>query len=200
MAHIVLVRGSGDVASAVAHILFTAGYTVVIHDSPQPAATRRKMAFTDAVFDGSAELEGVTAKLCEDIAACMIPPASSKTIMLTVQDFESVLAALRPDVLVDARMRKHAQPETQITLAPFTIGLGPNFTAGVTVHVAVETGWNENLGQVVREGSTRPLEGEPQTIAGHARDRYVYAPAAGLFRTTFRIGDRVTAGQEVATL
>jgi xanthine dehydrogenase accessory factor len=200
MAHTVLIRGSGDIASAVAHVLFTDGYRVVIQESPQPATTRRKMAFTDAVFDGSAELEGVTAMLCDDIAECVIPPASSKTILLTVQDFISVLATLRPDVLVDARMRKHDQPDAQITLAPCTIGLGPNFVAGVTVHVAVETGWNDNLGKVVREGSTRPLEGEPQTIAGHARDRYVYAPAAGVFRTTFRIGDMVAAGRVVATL
>jgi xanthine dehydrogenase accessory factor len=97
-------------------------------------------------------------------------------------------------------MRKHNQPETQITLAPFTIGLGPNFAAGETVHAAVETGWNEGLGQVVWRGVTRPLEGEPQTIAGHARDRYVYAPIAGIFRTTARIGDMVKAGQTVANI
>jgi xanthine dehydrogenase accessory factor len=97
-------------------------------------------------------------------------------------------------------MRKHDQPETQMTLAPFTVGLGPNFVAGKTVHAAVETGWNEGLGQVIWQGTTRPLEGEPQTIAGHARDRYVYSPAAGVFCTEFRIGDMVTAGQKVASI
>lgn len=49
----VLVRGIGDVGSAVAHRLFQAGY-VMIHDVRQPSATRRGMAFTDAVFDGRA--------------------------------------------------------------------------------------------------------------------------------------------------
>jgi len=98
------------------------------------------------------------------------------------------------------KMRKHDRPETQINLAPFTIGLGPNFTAGETVHAAVETGWNEDLGKVIRDGATRPLEGEPQTIAGHARDRYVYAPAAGMVRTVLQIGVTVTKGQEVARI
>jgi xanthine dehydrogenase accessory factor len=121
-------------------------------------------------------------------------------IPITTLDLSLVLTAIRPDVLVDARMRKHNQPETQITLAPFTIGLGPNFGAGETVHAAVETGWNEGLGQVVWQGAKRPLEGEPQTIAGHARERYVYAPLAGIFRTTTRIGDMVTAGQTVANI
>jgi len=44
----ILVRGSGDIGSAVAHRLFEAGYAVVIHDTTQPTTTRRKMAFTDA--------------------------------------------------------------------------------------------------------------------------------------------------------
>jgi len=83
---------------------------------------------------------------------------------------------------------------------PFTIGLGPNFTVGETVHAAIETGWNEDLGKVLWNGATRPLEGEPQKIAGHARDRYVYAPAAGIFRTKLNVGDMVSAGQEVARI
>ena len=53
---IVLVRGVGDIGSAVAHRLFGAGYGVVIHDDPQPTTTRRGMAFADAVFDGRASL------------------------------------------------------------------------------------------------------------------------------------------------
>jgi xanthine dehydrogenase accessory factor len=64
----------------------------------------------------------------------------------------------------------------------------------------VETGWNERLGTVIWHGATRPLEGEPQTIAGHACDRYVYAPDAGVFHTSLHIGDMVSAGQEVACI
>jgi xanthine dehydrogenase accessory factor len=65
-------------------------------------------------------------------------------------------------------MKKHEKPAIQITLAPFTVGLGPNFVAGETVHAAVETGWNEELGKVIRQGATRPLGSEPQTIEGNA--------------------------------
>ncbi len=194
----ILIRGSGDVGSAAAHVLFTSGYPVVIHDSSKPSATRRKMAFCDAIFDGVAELEGVTARLLENVPDLIAHLPAHDLIPVTTLDFVNMLAALKPDVLVDARMRKHDQPEAQITLAPFTVGLGPNFVAGVTVHAAIETGWNEALGQVIWAGATRPLEGEPQTIDGHARDRYVYAPTAGLFRTRLQIGDRVAAGQEVA--
>jgi xanthine dehydrogenase accessory factor len=196
----ILVRGSGDVASAVAHILFKAGFGVVIHDSPQPTATRRRMSFCDAIFNGNSVLDGINAQLFNDISELTAHLAVHALIPITTLDLSSALSAMRPEVLVDARMRKHEQPEIQITLAPFTIGLGPNFTAGVTVHAAVETGWNEELGKVIWNGSTRPLEGEPQKIAGHARDRYVYAPIAGIFRTTLNVGDMVSAGQEVARI
>jgi xanthine dehydrogenase accessory factor len=198
MSLLILVRGSSDVASAAAHVLFKSGYGVVIHDSAHPAATRRKMCFSDALFDGGAVLEGIQARLSNAIPEITARLSSRDLIPITALDLSILIAALRPDVLVDARMRKHDWPEIQITLAPLTIGLGPNFIAGETVHAAVETGWSDELGRVVWRGATRPLEGEPQTIAGHARDRYVYAPDAGVFRTGFHIGDMVTAGQKIA--
>jgi xanthine dehydrogenase accessory factor len=195
---IILVRGSGDIGSAVAYALFKADFAVVIHDSAKPSATRRKMAFCDAIFDGHAVLAGVPAQLFEDIAELPVRLAAHDLVAMNTKEFSQVISILQPEILIDARMRKHDQPEIQIRLAPFTIGLGPNFIAGKTVHAAVETGWNEELGKVILNGATRPLEGEPQSIEGHARDRYVYAPAAGTFRTELQIGNMVSSGQMVA--
>ena len=45
----ILIRGANDVGSAVAHCLFQAGYSVVLHDLSQPTTTRRRMAFANAV-------------------------------------------------------------------------------------------------------------------------------------------------------
>jgi xanthine dehydrogenase accessory factor len=42
-------------------VLFRAGFAVALHDEPAPAAPRRGMAFADAVFDGAAVLDGLTA-------------------------------------------------------------------------------------------------------------------------------------------
>jgi xanthine dehydrogenase accessory factor len=68
MALTVVVRGVGDVGSAVAHRLFVEGYAVVIQDGPTPSTTRRGMAFADAVFDGTAILESVHAMRADDLA------------------------------------------------------------------------------------------------------------------------------------
>lgn len=195
---LVIVRGSGDVGSAVAHRLFLSGYRVLLHDEPEPTATRRGMAFTDALAAGSAVLEGVTAVRVDDLAALDSILSEHKVLPVVVADLTTVLQVVAPDVLVDARMRKRAQPEVQRGLAALTIGLGPNFVAGETTDLAVETAWGERLGKVLTTGATLPLMGEPQPIAGHARDRYIYAPADGEFLTALRIGDAVRAGQVVA--
>jgi xanthine dehydrogenase accessory factor len=196
----ILIRGSGDIGSAIAQRLFLAGWAISIHDNPQSTATRRKMAFTDAIFDGSALLEGIEARRVDDPSLVESILPARAFIPLLVCDFNELLQVLHPGVLIDARMRKHLAPESQIHLAPLTIGLGPNFTAGENVHLAIETGRGESLGQVISHGPTRHLQGEPLELAGHARDRYVYAPAAGLFQTTCQIGELVTHGQIIAHL
>lgn len=194
----ILIRGANDVGSAVAHRLFRAGYSVVIHEIPLPNTTRRRMSFTDAVFDGHATLDGVEAQFVKKLYLLRDALVTRQAIPVVVKDFHELMQTLRPQVLVDARMRKHIQPETQRELAEFTIGLGPNFIAGETVDVAIETNWGESLGQIIKHGATNRLQGEPQEIDGHARDRYVYAPIAGTFHTLLQIGDSVSQGREVA--
>lgn len=158
------------------------------------------MAFVDALFQGTAELEGLRAKRARDLGD--LPPMlrCRRAIPIVDAALEDVVATVQPQVVVDARMRKHEVPESQRGLAPLTIGLGPNFEAGKNVDLAVETAWGEELGAVIRTGPTRALAGEPMSIEGHARDRYVYAPVAGLFATRYGIGDSVVQGQEVARI
>jgi xanthine dehydrogenase accessory factor len=196
----VLVRGSGDVGSAVAHRLFQAGHGVVLHDVVLPAAPRRGMAFTDAIFEGRCELEGVEARLVERSDALVASLAARESLPVTTLELHVALAALVPGVVVDARMRKRAEPEPQLDLAPLTIGLGPNFVAGKTTHLAIETQWGEQLGAVLTAGATRALAGEPRSFAGHGRDRFVYAPASGVLRTDAAIGQSVRAGEPVAAI
>ena len=196
----VLVRGSGDVASAVAHRLFALGHAVLIHEVTQPTYIRRGMAFTDAVFDGKAGLQGVWAKCPHTHEAVQHMLACGRAIPVCTCTLDEALALLHPDVLVDARMQKRSVPEAQVGLAALTIGLGPNFSAGVNVDVAIETAWGESLGHILHSGTTQPLEGEPRPIEGLRRERCVYAAHAGVLRSQVAIGDWVEAGETVASL
>src|SRR5262245_23649466 len=195
----ILVRGVGDIGSAIAHRLFREGYAVIIHDDELPTTTRRAMAFADVVFDGCASLDGVAAILAQDIARLRELVTSRHSIPVYVKDLESLLADVAPAVLVDARMRQHSAPQVQRGMAPLTIGLGPDLVAGRHADVVIETSW-DGLRRVITEGSSLPLGGEPREIEGHARDRYVYAPIDGVFRTEARIGDAVRRGQKVAEI
>lgn len=196
----VLVRGSGDVASAVAYRLFELGHAVLIHETPQPTYIRRGMAFTDAVFDGKVGLAGVWAKCPHGREELEHMLACGRAIPVSTAPLDEALQLLHPDVLVDARMKKRGLPERQIGLAPLTIGLGPNFTAGENVDVAIETAWGESLGHILHAGATLPLEGEPREIEGLGRARCVYAAEAGILQTQVNIGDWVEAGEQVAEL
>src|ERR1700719_4321880 len=196
----VLVRGAGDVGSAVAAPLFRAGYFVALHDEPAPATPRRGMAFADAVFDGMARLDGLTALRVDTSAELRDALAAREVVPVTVVPFSKALGAAAWSAVIDARMRKRAVPERQRGMAPLTIGLGPNFVAGQTVDLAIETMWGERLGAIVEAGSTMPLAGEPRPIGGGGRARFVYGPGGGRFETSARIGDRVEESTVIATI
>ncbi|MBM4255831.1 MAG: EF2563 family selenium-dependent molybdenum hydroxylase system protein [Deltaproteobacteria bacterium] len=191
---LVVIKGGGDVGSAVAHLLFGHDYIPVIVESETPSTTRRRMAFAAAVFDGEAELEGVRAERVESLAALRALLIWKKVVPVFVGSLEDVLREFSPPIVIDARMRKRDIPETQIAQAPFTIGLGPGLVAGQTVHVVIETSRGPTLGQVITEGRTEPYTGEPISIAGYKRERYAYAPVAGTFHTQLEIGTTVHAG------
>jgi xanthine dehydrogenase accessory factor len=196
----VLVRGAGDVGSAVAVVLYRAGYAVALHDDPTTTTPRRGMAFADAVFDGWATLDALTAVRVKTPTELRHALNIGDAVPVAVTSFGDVIEATHWAALIDARMRKRAVPEGQRGLAPLTIGLGPNFVAGETVDLAIETMWGDRLGEIITAGATQPLGGEPRPIGGVGRARFVYAPGAGRFITGARIGDRVEEGAIVATI
>ena len=172
---------------------------MVIHDDPRPATTRRGMAFADAAFNGQAELDGVRGVRADETGEVARALKRRDTVPVHVGPLGPLLADLGHQVLVDARLRKHASPEVQIGCAEFTVALGPALVAGLHAHVIVETSW-DRLGAIIADGASLPLAGEPRVIAGHARDRYVYAPTDGVFRTEARIGDAVHRGEQIARI
>ena len=109
----ILLLGCGDVGSAVAHRLFVHGADVVIVDVAAAPHPRHGMAFTDAWFDGAATLEGVVALLARDQSELATQLEDIAAITATPLCLTAAAATLRPNVLVDARMRKRALPEAR---------------------------------------------------------------------------------------
>lgn len=190
---LVIVRGAGDLGSAVAWCLHTVGFRVVITEAPVPMAVRRTVAFCDAVYDGRAQVEGVTARLAssvEDVDAIL----AAGDIALMVDPDLSQALRLAPLAVIDAIMAK-ANVGTRMDMAPIVIGLGPGFAAGRDVHAVIETNRGHYLARIIWEGSAQPDTGVPAPVEGHAEDRVLRAPAAGRVHWECDICSIVRVGQ-----
>ncbi len=197
---LVLIKGGGDVGSAVAHLLYRSGYLPVIVEGPHPATVRRRMSYAQAVFDGEAELEGIRGERVDSINTLQALLPWGKVIPVFVGSASVVLEALQPEVVVDARMRKRERAEPQLEEAPLVIGLGPGFRAQEVVHVVIETNRGPHLGRVITEGEAESYTGEPVAIEGYKRERYIYAPCDGVFKTKLDMGTFVQAGEVVGRI
>ena len=85
-------------------------------------------------------------------------------------------------------------------MAPLVIALGPGFTAGRDCDVVIETMRGHSLGRAITEGEALHNTGTPGLIAGHAQDRVIHSPAAGIVKTCAAIGDIVEEGQPIASI
>ena len=54
---LVIVRGGGDIATGTIHRLYRGGYPVLVLESGYPSAIRRCVAFSEAAYDGTSEVE-----------------------------------------------------------------------------------------------------------------------------------------------
>lgn len=186
--------------SAVAHVLFNHGARVLVVERSRSAHARRGMAFTDALFDGQAELEGVTARYLTAVAQIEECWRAGDCIPLVTQPENLLAAAIPFDVIVEATMRREGLRADLRAIAPLVIGLGPGYTPGANCHVAIETQWGEAMGEVLHDRPAATRSGGPRALDGVTRERFVPAPSAGTWHTTARLGQRVQAGDVVGQL
>ena len=64
---LILIKGAGDLATGVAHRLKRCGFDIVMTEISKPTTVRRTIAFSQAVYDGSVEVEGIKAILVNNI-------------------------------------------------------------------------------------------------------------------------------------
>lgn len=196
---IVIIRGGGDLASGVALRLYRAGLQVVITELEQPLAVRRLVCFSEAVYAGETNVEGVTARRVKD------PTDSLRVIQVLAKgqipvliDPEGIsIRYLHPSVLVDGRMLKQAVPLIPERIG-LIIGLGPGFVAGENCHAVVETNRGHMLGRVFWNGSAEADTGLPEGVEMQSRGRVLRAPKSGRLSTYAEICELVEPGQLIA--
>ena len=196
--NLVVVRGGGDLASAVISRLFKAGYRVLVLEIARPTAIRRTVSFSTAIHTGSMTLDGLECVFAPDTRAAKSIMDQHK-VAIMVDPEGSSISEMHPMCVVDAIIAKK-NLGTHMGMAPFVIALGPGFSAGKDCHVVVETNRGHYLGSVITEGEAAPNTGVPGLIGGEAAKRVIHAQVAGVFTGVRKIGDLVTEGEPVAQI
>lgn len=194
--NLIIVRGGGDLATGTIYKLHRCGFPVLVLETKNPSAIRRNVAFSEAVYQGTQTVEGVTCTLAGTGEEAESLLKAGKIAMLIDPAGESI-ARFRPLAVVDAILAKK-NLGTHRGMAPITVGLGPGFTAGMDVDAVVETKRGHNLGKVLYSGSAAPNTGIPGLIGGYGKERVIHSPAAGILRNVSKITDTVERGQTIA--
>ncbi|MBS5149449.1 MAG: selenium-dependent molybdenum cofactor biosynthesis protein YqeB [Butyricicoccus pullicaecorum] len=199
----IAVRGAGDLATGTIVRLANCGFRVFAMECESPSAIRRQVALSEAVYDGTATVEGVTCRRIAHMSQAETVWRSGEVPLLV--DTQAVcITDLAPAVVVDAILAKR-NLGTHRDMAPITIALGPGFTAGQDVDAVIETMRGHNLGRVLYTGMALRNTGVPALIGGYGAERVIHAPADGALRCaqdkngkSIGIGSVVQRGQIIA--
>lgn len=193
---LIIVRGGGDLATGTLHRLWSAKLPVLVLEAEYPAAIRRQVAISEAVYDGQAVVEGMKGVRIQGPEEAQKIIAGGDVPVLVDPKGETI-GKLQPAVVVDAILAKR-NLGTHRGMAPLTIGLGPGFGAGKDVDIVVETMRGHNLGRIIRSGGATANTGIPGNIGGYTSERVIHAAEPGIFHNTCKIGDIVEKGEEIA--
>lgn len=193
---LVLIRGAGDIASGIAARLYRSHIDIVMTDLPNPTSIRRTVCFSEAIRNGSAIVEDITAVRADDMGD--IGKIIEEGNIAVIADPECRIREIMSfDAEIDAVLAKR-NLGTRISDAPAVIAVGPGFIAGKDCHACVETKRGHYLGRVIFDGSCITNTGIPGNIGGYTEERVLRAPCDGIIRPFKNIGDHVEAGEIVA--
>ncbi len=194
----VLVRSGGDLASAVVQKLYRCGFEIVISELEQPRMVRRTVSFSNAVYEGDYEVEGVRAVHVKDVKDISLYLKQKLIPVVTDSEIE-ILEVYKPDIFIDATLSK--KPVTyNKDYMPIVIGLGPEIVSGRDADIVIETCRGHDLGRLIFEGVAKPNTSIPGFIDGYGKERVLRAPCDGKIETLKKIGDIVKKDEIIITV
>ena len=195
---LIIIRGGGDLATGIAARLKRTGFNIVITEIEQPRALRRLVALAQAIYAGEVQVEdllGMFVEKAESVGSVL----ETGAIPILIDPEAASRYLLAPQAIVDARMLK-TPPELGLDAAPFVIGLGPGFEAGVNCHAVIETKRGHHLGRVLNQGKAAADTAKPDAISGYDVQRVLRAPASGEITAGIGLGTILKTGAGIATV
>lgn len=188
-----VILGTNEIASAIGVHLSRSGFCVALSHDPDPPVIRRKMAFHDALFADTAQVENLIAERVDNSMQIFKALQGPPRVLVTWLGLLDLLPIRHIDVLIDARLQKHRITPDLRRLARLTVGLGPGFSSGFNCDVAVETRPGR-IGLVADKRWTDAADGVASSLGNAGGERFVYSPFSGRWRTPVEIGTRVYKG------
>ena len=118
----IIIRGGGDLATGTISCLHQCGYQVLVLEIAKPTAIRRSVAFSEAMYDGETEVEGIKARKITQFSeaeACW----QDGIIPIICDEKAEAVKAVPHFAFVDAAIAKR-NLGTTIDMADYVIGLG----------------------------------------------------------------------------
>jgi xanthine dehydrogenase accessory factor len=195
---VILIKGAGEKASAVAHRLHQSGFRkIIMTDLPAPRAERRKVCFCEALFDGQKRVCGVVCRKAEPSPSSVHQIWAEEKIPVLADPETMILQLIKPHILIDAVMARRNMG-TSIHLAPLVIALGPGFEGGKDAHLVVETNpVSPDLGRAISEGQAEADTGIPTPVLGLSKERIIRAPEEGVLFSIKQLGDEVLKDETI---
>lgn len=193
---LIVIKGAGDIATAVAHKLFRCGFKVILTEIARPTCVRRNVSFANCIFTDIWRVEEVTAEKAMNIEEAL-DILEDGNIPVLIDPETNVLKKVKSFVLVDCILAKR-NTGTSIMDAELVIALGPGFVAGEDAHVVIETNRGHNLGRIITKGAAEADTGIPGNIEGFSADRILRAPTDGIVSIVKDIGDLVEKDETIA--
>ncbi|MFB6462826.1 xanthine dehydrogenase [Bradyrhizobium tunisiense] len=189
-----IILGTNEIASAIAVQLARGGTCVVLSHDPDPPVIRRRMAFHDALFAGTAQVEDIVGERLDDAMQVLRvirgDASRRRRVIVSRLGLVDLLPIRRIDVLIDARLQKRQIKPDLRRLAGLTIGLGPGFSKSTNCDVAIETRPGR-IGLVQQNGWTDAANGIASRLGDLGAERFVYSSLDGTWRTSVAIGTHV---------
>ncbi|WP_346685337.1 selenium-dependent molybdenum cofactor biosynthesis protein YqeB [Megamonas hypermegale] len=192
----ILIKGAGDLASGIAWRLRRAGFNVLMTEIAQPLTVRLTVSYSNAVYEGEVEIEGIKGVLVKDYMQAQEVMLKGD-IAVIVDEQADVKDEFKPNVIIDAIMAKK-NLNTKIDDVPVVIGVGPGFCAGKDCDYVIETKRGHFLGKVIEQGEAIANTGVPGNIGGYTIERIIRSNGDGVFKSVAKIGDSVKKGDIVA--
>lgn len=192
----VLIKGAGEVGSAVAHKLTNSGFKVCLTEIDEPLTIHRGTAFSETVWEKEKLVEGVTARLAYNEKE-VFDLWNKGIVAVIVDPVTKIKNSLKPDIYIDATMPKK-KTSIEKSMADLVIGLGPGFTAGEDVHIAIETNNTDLISTFLINGKPQEDTKIPLEIGGYTFQRVLRNKKEGVFKIIRDMGTIISKGDVIA--